>query len=61
MTTRFSITIDTEPDYKTGKFNEMKRGLEEAKKLFDKHSIKPTLFVTCDCIEKHPSLFASSR
>lgn len=52
-----SITIDVEPDPKTGKYDEMLSGLNSAEKLFNKNQIKPTLFVTCDCIEKHPQLF----
>ena len=52
-----TITIDTEPDYKTGKYVSTLDGLEACEILFDKCNIKPTLFVTCDCIEKFPQIF----
>lgn len=49
--------MDVEPDFKTGKYELMLSGLKKAESLFDKFKIKPTLFVTCDCIEKYPNLF----
>ena len=58
---RFCITIDTEPDYNNGGYEKMKSGLINAEKLLSKYKINPTLFVTCDCIEKYPKLFRYYR
>jgi hypothetical protein len=54
---KFTFTIDVEPDLDTNKYLSIEKGLKKAEALFDKHKIKPILFVTCDCIEKYPSIF----
>ena len=51
------FTVDVEPDLRTGEYTGVFWGLLELEKLLDKYNIKPTLFVTCDCIEKYPTLF----
>lgn len=53
------VTIDVEPDIHSGKYLGITRGLRKAEKIFDKHNIKPILFVTADCIKKYPRLFSS--
>jgi len=52
-----AFTIDVEPDLKTGKFLGIDEGLPILLKLLEKHNIKATFFVTCDCLEKSPKLF----
>ena len=52
-----SFTVDVEPDLRTNKYKSIIPGLLELEKLLDKYKVKPTLFVTCDCIEKYPILF----
>jgi len=51
------FTIDVEPDLHTGGYRGVSEGLRKAEKLFDKFNVKPILFVTCDCIEKHKKIF----
>lgn len=52
-----SITIDVEKDLHSNTYNGITKGLSLVKKVFDKYGIKPTLFVTGECIEKFPKLF----
>lgn len=52
-----SFSVDVEPDLRTGEYKGVIPGLLELEKLLDKYHIKPTLFVTCDCIEKYPAIF----
>ena len=54
---QIAFSIDVEPDLRTGLFKGISEGLYRLELLMDKYGIKPTLFVTCDCIEKFPSLF----
>jgi len=54
---KITFTIDVEPDLHTGQYVGITKGLEKAEEIFDKYKIKPILFVTCDCIEKHPRIF----
>ncbi len=51
------ISIDVEPDLHTREYLGITQGLKRAETLFNKHQIKPILFVTCDCIKKYPELF----
>ena len=53
----FAITIDVEPDLHTGAFRGVTEGLARLKRLLDTRQIKATLFVTCDCLERHPDIF----
>ncbi|MEK6893416.1 MAG: polysaccharide deacetylase family protein [Nanoarchaeota archaeon] len=54
---KVAFSIDVEPDIRTGSYKGVYEGLPRLEKLLDKYNIKPTLFVTCDCIEKYPSIF----
>src|SRR3989338_3950826 len=54
---KFCFTIDTEKDYKTGSYESIVSGFRKLQPILAKHHIRPTLFVTCDCIEKYPKLF----
>ena len=51
------VSIDVEPDLHSREYLGITQGLKRAKEIFEKHNIKPILFVTCDCIEKHPKIF----
>lgn len=54
---KMNISIDTEKDLHSNTYKSLTAGLKEAEDLFDKYRIKPTLFATCDCIEKYPEIF----
>ncbi len=54
---KICLTFDIEPDLHTLKYKGITKGIERIIKLLDKHSIKGTFFVTCDCIEKYPQIF----
>jgi len=58
---RFSITFDVEPDLHTGNYESITHGLKRIKIILDRHKIKGTFFVTCDCIEKHPQIFQNLK
>jgi peptidoglycan/xylan/chitin deacetylase (PgdA/CDA1 family) len=51
------VSIDVEPDLHSGEYLGVTQGLKIAEEIFQKHNIKPILFVTCDCIEKNPEIF----
>ena len=51
------ISIDVEPDLHSGQYLGITQGLKRAEQLFERHKIKPILFVTCDCIKKNPEVF----
>jgi len=51
------FTIDVEPDLHTGRYFGVTQGLKRAEEIFSKKGIKPILFITCDCLEKHKKLF----
>ena len=50
------LTIDTEKDFNKSSYENIKR-LPGIVKTFEKSRIKIILFVTCDCLQKFPSLF----
>lgn len=50
------ISIDVEKDLHTGKYNSLK-ALPDFMKLLKKYNAKATLFITCDCLKKNPSIF----
>ncbi len=54
---KIAFSIDVEPDIRTGSYKGIYEGLPRLEKLLGKYNIKPTLFVTCDCIEKYPYIF----
>ena len=54
---KISLTVDTEIDYKNKNYKKTVDGIKNLLELDKKYNIKPTLFVTCDCIEKYPDLF----
>ena len=51
------FSVDVEPDLHTNSYTGITRGIQEIVKLLDKHKIKATFFVTCDCIERYPKIF----
>jgi peptidoglycan/xylan/chitin deacetylase (PgdA/CDA1 family) len=58
---KITFTIDVEPDIKTSSYKGVKPGLLELKKILDEYHVKPTLFITCDCLERYPNLFKSLK
>jgi len=52
-----SITFDVEPDLHTSDYKGVYEGLKRILKVLDKYNLKATFFVTCDCIEKYPTIF----
>ena len=54
---KIAFTVDVEPDLRAGRYEGVTSGLLELEKVLDRYNIKPTLFLTCDCLEKYPSLF----
>ena len=58
---KISLSFDVEPDIHTGKYLGITRGLTVISSILDKHNIKATFFVTCDCLEKYPEIFQHLR
>ena len=54
---KLTITIDVEPDLHTRDYIGITQGLKKAEAIFQKHRVKPVLFVTCDCIQRFPKMF----
>ncbi|MFA5173819.1 MAG: polysaccharide deacetylase family protein [Candidatus Pacearchaeota archaeon] len=52
-----AFSVDVEPDLRTGDYKGIKEGIPRLEKLMDQYNIRPTLFITCDCIEKFPKIF----
>lgn len=50
------LTIDTEKDFNKNSYENIKK-LHGFVKTLEKSSIKISFFVTCDCLQKFPSLF----
>lgn len=54
---RAVFSIDVERDLHTNQYEGIKIGLTKAEKIFSRYNIKPTLFITTDCLEKYPRIF----
>ena len=54
---RIIYTVDVEKDLHSNTYKGITEGLKRFEILCDNPRIKPILFVTCDCIEKHPEIF----
>ncbi len=52
-----ALSFDTEPDLHTKEYKGITKGIPKIIKLLNRHKIKATFFVTCDCIKKHPKIF----
>ena len=55
-----NISIDVEKDLHTNSYKGVTEGLKRLEKILGKLKIKPTLFVTGDCLEKFPDIFKVS-
>ncbi len=53
----FSITFDVEPDLHSEGYKGITEGIPKAVEILNRHKVKGTFFVTCDCIEQHPEIF----
>jgi peptidoglycan/xylan/chitin deacetylase (PgdA/CDA1 family) len=52
-----TLSFDVEPDLHTKKYKGILEGIPTLLKLLDRHKIKATFFITCDCLKKHPKIF----
>ena len=52
-----AFSVDVEPDLRSYNYESITEGLPLLEKILNKYKIKPTLFITCDCLEKYPKIF----